>query len=227
MITSAEKFGQSLDPPITKQRVYQLITRGDLVLTAKKIDTDNPRNAAWIAARRTSTPPHRGYQPAPEVRRAGRPPSNPSGYSGRKAQQSGDGEDETDSLAGIDVEEVLSVMATMDVRRFHKVDIDKLKNLEALLKVRVERQHKRRELIERSLVQSVFGKLYQIDSAELGVLGARLAPAVAGLFGVDDAELTLRVEQMIDVEVMKTKSHIKRLLGDFLIAQGANGDLHD
>jgi hypothetical protein len=118
-------------------------------------------------------------------------------------------------------------MATLDVRRFKKIDIDKLKNLEGLLKIRVERQHKRRELIERSLVQSVFGKLYMIDSNELRVLGARLAPDVAGLLGVDDAEKVLAVEQRIDGEVLKILAHIQRVLHEALLAWGATDGLSD
>jgi len=55
------------------------------------------------------------------------------------------------------------------------------------------------------------------------VLGARLAPAIAGVFGVDDAEMILKVEQMVDIETMKVKAHIKRLLHDFLVGQGAEG----
>lgn len=235
MLISAPKFAASLEHPITKQRIYQLIERGDLVMTGKKIDTEHPVNAAWLAARQSAPPPPKGggRWPAgsthnercgpgsnllpPGPRDPSKPPTPP------RHQIPVDPSDPL--TGGLDAEEVLAHMSTLDIRRFNKVDIDKLKNLEGMLKIRVERQHKRRELIERSLVQTVFGRLYQIDSNELRVLGARLAPDVAGLLGVDDPEKVLAVEQRIDAEVLKVLAHIQRLLHDYLTAWGAEGGL--
>ena len=220
---------------ISRQTLNSHVTSGALFRDVdKKIDTEHPKNAAWLENRRNSPPPLQVPHPRTgtgiprttfgnPIKETTRSPERQSTVPvDRRYRQQPTGDD-TDSLENVDIDEVLAVMSTLDVRRFAKTDIEKLKSLEALLKTRVDRQHKRRELIERVLVQSVFAKLYQIDSSELAVLGARLAPAIAGVFGVDDAEMILKVEQMVDIETMKVKVHIKRLLHEFLVGQGAEG----
>lgn len=246
MKLSVAEFAKSLVPPISRQTLNSHVTRGALIRGAdKKIDTEHPKNAAWLK-NRLENPPDPSYFNQPATTGTGTPrtefgnpihsktrsperqstvPAKSTGAQDRRYRLPGE-EGVESSLEGVDIDEALAFMSSLDVRRFSKQDIDKLKNMESLLKTRVERQHKRRELIERTLVQSVFAKLYQVDTNELGVLGSRLAPAVAGVFGVDDPELILKVEHMIDIETMKTKAHIKRVMHDFLTAQGAEG-LHD
>lgn len=205
MIFPIVKFAEWLNPPVTRQRVYQWIERGDLVKTGKKIDTDHPTNAAWIAG----YPHHHQPKPVGTVKTA---------VPGVIVSKPADTGDEAEDVL---VENILERLATVDIRQIKKVEVDKFKSIEAALKTRVERQHKRRDLIERSLVQAVFGRLYQIDANELRVLGAALAPEVAGALGVDDPEKVLAVEQMIDDKVLRVLSHIKRVMNDALVSWGA------
>jgi hypothetical protein len=123
-------------------------------------------------------------------------------------------------LQEIDAEEVLARLSSLDIRQLTPADVGKVARLESALKTRVEREHKRGLLIERSTVQTVFGRLHTIDVNELRTLGAKLAPDVAGLLGVDDPEKLLQVEKRIDDEVLKSLAHIKRVLNDFLKRAG-------
>lgn len=208
MILSCEKFGQSLNPPLTKQRIYQLLARGDLIKENKKINTDNPTNAAWLAGYPHHTQPkpvnYAGSVAAggiPVAPVAPRPPAAP-----------------TEEL---DAEALLEQVANLDLRTMTKASIDKIRVLETALKTRVERQQRMGLLIERKLVSVTFGKLYQIDTNELRPIGAALSPEIAGVLGVDDPEKILQVEQIIDSKVMKVLAHIQRLMNDFLVRVGA------
>jgi hypothetical protein len=108
----------------------------------------------------------------------------------------------------------------MDMSMLTGADVQKVARLESALKTRVEREAKRGQLIERKLVQTVFGRLYQIDSNQLKTLGAKLAPDIAGEMGIEDTGSLLRIEQKIDEEVSKMLAHIKRLIDDFLVGIG-------
>lgn len=236
MKLSVAEFAARLIPPISRQTLNSHVTRGALIRGAdKKIDTDHPTNAAWLQSRLDNPPPVPTiYNPntgtgTPRdtfgnvLKPTSKVPPRPlaaasTGQPDRRYQSETEGD-----LENIDADEVLAYMSTFDIRRFSKSQVDKLRSMESMLKTRVEREHKRRELIERALVQTVFAKLYQIDAAELGIIGSRLAASIAGVFGVDDAELILKVEQMIDIETMKVRKHIKRTLHDFLVKQGSEG----
>lgn len=194
MLLSAEAFGKSLDPPLTKQRIYQLINTNVLPLIKKKIDTEHPTVKNWLVNRRGID-----HAPKPPNTRSIQPPS---------------------TKGEVDLDEILANFADLNIHELPKAALDKIRIMEVALKTRVERQHKRRELIERSLVQSVFGRLYQIDSNSWRTMGAALAPEVAGALGVDEPERVLVVEQMIDDKVMKTLAHVQRLLNDALKGWG-------
>lgn len=216
---TVREFGKFLNPPITRQVVYDYIKRGELVTIGSKedrnlrIDTDDPYNTAWLLGRIGKTqqpkPANTRTTAGPGVWLAGQPP--PPGVNG-------DSPDEE-----ILVENILQKLATLDLRQIHKAEVDKIKAIEATLKTRVERQHKRGELIERALIATVFGKLYQVDTNELRVLGATLAPEIAGSLGADDPEKVLAVEQMIDDRILRILGHIKRIMHDALVSWGHEG----
>lgn len=239
MKLSVAEFAARLIPPISRQTLNSHVTRGALIRgTDKKIDTDHPTNAAWLQAR-LEKPPVIPYAPQPNtgtgiprttfgnpIKETTRSPQRQSTAVSTGApdrRYTSDGSEVDDSLDNVDADDVLAYMSTLDIRRFSKAQVDKLRSMESMLKIRVEREHKRRELIERTLVQTVFAKLYQVDSAELGIIGSRLAASIAGIFESDDAELILKVELMIDIDTMKVRKHVKRILHDFLVKQGAEG----
>jgi len=202
-LTVKEFATNFIKPAISRQAIQSLVQRGYLNRVDGKIDTEDPKNAEWIAARQGQ-------------------PLHPCAVNARTvaAIKRGEIPPPSDDTEGFDAEAVLSAAADLDFKKLTKSDIDKLHKLEGLLKIRVEREAKRGELIDRTLVRTVFGKLYQIDSNELRTLGGKLSADIAGIFGVEDVELMLKVEQKIDTEVVRILAHIKRLMDDFLVKQG-------
>jgi hypothetical protein len=195
---SVPEFAASLNPPITRQRINELCNRGDLVREKRKIDTDHPHNARWLAFRKECPPP-----------------PTPVGRWGAKAPRQGldvqtiDEEQITDML--------LRIVEAQDIRSVSYAEVQKIQKIETALKARVEREHKRRDLIERTLVRTVFGKIYQIESNEIKTLGGKLAPEVSGLLGIEDPVMTLMVESRIEGELLKSLAHIKRVINDMLL----------
>lgn len=210
MLLTPPKFAALLIPPVTKGRVYQWIERGDIIRENGHIDTENPVNKAWL-----STYPH-DPQPKPANTRSTLVSGIPM-----KKQKHPDAEPTLPDIEEThDAEELLAQVASFDLRKLNKATIDKIRVLEVALKTRVEREQRRGNLIDRSLVQVIFGKLYQIDTNEFRTMGAVLAPEVAGMLGVEDPEKVLKVEQMIDDEVIKILGHVHRLLNDALVKWG-------
>jgi len=105
----------------------------------------------------------------------------------------------------------------LDIRLLSKADIDKYGALEKAKKTRDERRAKRQELIERKLVQTVFGKLYSIDKNEFLTLGDKLAPDIATLAGVNDPAVILQINERIEEECYKILAHIKRVMSSELM----------
>lgn len=201
---SVAAFGDWLDPKITRQRVNQLVNRGDLLRGAdKKIDTEHPVNAAWLKSREGIE-----HQPKPTntKRAAGAAPPPPPPPAS------------LDSL-----EDVLDNLQNLDFDKLTKASVDKIKAIESAMKTRVEREEKRKLLINRSLVRSVFSRLYQIEVNETQQLGAAIASEIAGMLGEEDPEKVLLVEKAISDKVMRTRQHIKRVMNDALVAWGGEG----
>ena len=207
-------------PSLSLQRVNFLINRGDLYRENKFIHTDHPRNREWFATRIDAPEPVRppgskGYQTPPPAEQPAAaphemwpPPPPKRQYENRESE-------------GLDIEVILEAINAGTLGGLTGADVQKVARLEAALKTRVEREAKRGLLVERKLVQTVFGRLYMVDSNQWRTLGAKLAPDIGGEFGIEDAGALLRVEQKIDAEVTRILSHVKRLLDDFLVNIGA------
>ena len=192
MKLSVKEFGAYIKPPVSRQAVNNAVVRGHIVRGQdKKIDTEHPINAAWLRSRKTGN--HR-----PKPTGFGKPLAAP------------------EPEPALDAETLLLRISEGNLREVPKLELDKMHKLETLLKVRVEREAKRGELIDRSLVSSVFGKLYTVDSNELKTLGIKLSPDLSAIFEADDPEKILAAEKRIDDEIMKVLSHIKRIMDDAL-----------
>jgi len=120
---------------------------------------------------------------------------------------------------GVDETHALDI-ENIDIRLVSKADIDKYGALEKAKETRDKRRLKRRELIERQLVQTIFGKLYSIDKNEFLTIGDKLAPDIATLASVDDPAVILQINERIEEECYKVLAHIKRIMGDFLESVG-------
>lgn len=182
---------------VTRQLVNIHCKKGNLHRDSRgKIDSEDPFNKEWIA-KRVANP--MGHKPV------GKNPAR--GYIHAE---------ELESVVPEDAEQFLENLSTTDLLKLPKSEIDKLKAMESMLKTQVERKHKRRELIERALVTSVFGKLFTIDSNEWKPLGAKISADLAGICGCDDPEKVLLVEKRIDDEVARILAHSKREMDDAL-----------
>lgn len=222
----------------SRQRVNELILDGRLVRGSdKKMDTDAPLNAQFLKDRAAA----RGAGINGQAPPANKGASWRSGtaedvrnkikehYEGTKSE-AGNGynfsmDNPEDILSNIDADEVLSRLSSVDIRNLSPADVGKVARLESALKTRVERQKKRGELIDRTIVQNVFGKLHTIDVNEWRTLGARLAPDIASIAQVDEPEKILQIERAVDDEVIKVLTHVKYTLGEFLRTTEVSADV--
>lgn len=216
---SAQHFAEKAG--VTRQTIYNQIKAGALFLgDDKKLDLDIPENLQYLRDRGVSLDDMKPPEKKPSTPRPKKSRSKPPAKPKSKAPAAPPAE-----LPGVDAEEVLARLSSLDIRNLTPADVGKVARLESALKTRVEREHKRGLLIDRAAVQTVFGRLYMIDSNELRTLGSKLAPEISGMLGAEDPEKVLAVEKRIDDEVLKSLAHIKRVLGDFLRKAGADCDL--
>lgn len=200
---------------ITRARVNQYVQRGILYRVNSKIPTDHPGNKEWLLDRD-------GYEKN-ELQAPGRapgtspkkPPANKYALPGEESAAGNDG------LDTVDWDTVLDAIAQMDLSKLSNAAVQKIQRIESAYKTRVEHQAKRGKLIDRTLVATVLGRMYQIDSDQIKPLGAKLAPAIGGMCGVEDTATLLQIEKHVDEETHRILSHIKRLMDDFLIGVGA------
>jgi hypothetical protein len=92
----------------------------------------------------------------------------------------------------------------------------KLKELEQVKKLQVETEIKRKQLVDRAIIERVFSELYLVDTNELKTLGGKLAPRIAAKYKIDDGQKIIEVERMIEAEVYRSLEHIKRIFNDVL-----------
>lgn len=199
---------------ISRARVNDYVKRGILHRENSKIPTDHPGNQEWLLDRD-------GFE-RNELQAPGRKPGTPSPQRrGYVAPPPADPDTPPDALDTIDWDVVLDAISRMDLSKLSNAAVQKIQRIEAAYKTRVEHQAKRGKLIDRTLVQTVLGRMYQIDSDQIKPLGAKLAPAIGGMCGVEDTATLLLIEKHVDEETHRILSHIKRLMDDFLIGVGA------
>lgn len=201
---------------LSAMQINNYCKNGTLVREDGKIRTAHPANQAWLSDRY-------GVQRSELHLNAGRPakdPANPKSATPRKRPLESD-PDALEALDAIDPEAWLEALESLDLKKLSSADVQKVERIERTMKIRVERELKRGQLIDRATVSSVFARFYQIDTNELRTIGAKVAPDVAAELGVEDPETLLRIEQLIDGEIIKVLQHVKRLKDDFLEGCGA------
>lgn len=208
---STMQLGAWVTPTLSKMRVNTLCNEGQLVRENSKIHTHHPTNLAWLKSRiGAGEPPRVGGRPPRTGGIARRHTAAPTMI----LPPSGEG-------SQLDLELILhTIYERCDVSALSNADVQKVQRLESAEKIRVERMAKRGQLIDRAVIATVFAKLWQIDSNQLKTLGAKLAPKIAGKFGIEDAGSILGIERVMDEEIARILSHIKRLLDDALVGMG-------
>lgn len=193
-----------LEPPLSGQAIRNAVELQKMNKDGKYIHTADARNFQWIKDREGIDPTQHKGRPRGQTQPARQAVAPPP------AMDYGDHDDQ------LDLQEILNAIEHMDLRKLSNSAVQKIRGMEAALKVRVEREMKRGQLIDRTLVTTVFSRLYQIDSNELRTLGAKLSPELCGKLGIEEPGAQLEVEKMIDNEVLKVLAHIKRLIDKFL-----------
>lgn len=78
----------------------------------------------------------------------------------------------------------------------------------------------RGELVDTAGVRAVFAAIYTVHTGQLRALAQKLGPEVVVALGLQDAE-TMRVQELMDLEVRRSLAQIKRAIDDYLAAVGA------
>lgn len=97
-----------------------------------------------------------------------------------------------------------------------KDELDQVKAAEDIRLKRIKKEKERGELIERSFVKTLFLQLYNIDVNEFLQLSAALSAKVCTVFSDDSPKKLLKVNEIIDKELFRTQTHIKREIDKFL-----------
>jgi len=95
-------------------------------------------------------------------------------------------------------------------------DIKKLKDLESARKSAEDRRKSRGELIERSLVKFVLGKIFTIEVNQIKPIADKAPSKIAAIFESDDSEKILAVSKLLSEEHTKALKHIKHITDKFL-----------
>ena len=111
----------------------------------------------------------------------------------------------------------LGEITNENVMDVDKQDMDKLDKYESALTKQQKREAERNVLIKRDLVETVFAKIYSVDTNELKELENRLSPAICGIFKAnDDGDESIEVRKLMNKEITKSLRHIKRIMDTFL-----------
>lgn len=94
--------------------------------------------------------------------------------------------------------------------------LQKVLAAEKILDVRQTRAVKRGELIKRDLVKHFISGIVGVHRAELGSMGAKLAPEILSACGLTDESLMVSIERTIDENAYRILEHIQRQIKDFL-----------
>jgi hypothetical protein len=108
---------------------------------------------------------------------------------------------------GIDFD-ALSTGATLET--LSKVEVDRLKGIEAIIAQRQKTAISRGELVERESVAKFVNKLFQIHINQLQVLDRNITPDIDALYENTDPEKSVKTAEIINDSVFKTLGHIKR-----------------
>lgn len=198
---------------ITKQAVSLAVKEERVHLTAGRVDPRHPTNHHYrnqILARKGVTPIN-----APEKL----PPAGP-----KDRRRIVSKTDTTGSSAGLTRKQLdIEGLDPEGEDKIYGHQIDAAKKLAQAQSYQIKNNRERGVLIDRELVKQFLGKLYSIESSELGTLGEKLGPALAGLLGIDDAGLVLEVGKTINLEISKTIDHIELEMGRYLKGLAVEG----
>ena len=104
----------------------------------------------------------------------------------------------------------------IDFRDLTATDIKKMKDLESAKKSMQDRMKSRGDLIDRSLVKAVLGRVYTVEVNQIKPVADKAPAKIAAIFENDDSEKILAVSQLLSKELGKALEHIQHVLDKFL-----------
>lgn len=188
---------------ISPQAVHSAIKRERVVAFQKKIDPEHPTNRHFREQSRnrqrraeTAAPLQVGPKSAQDAPGA---PKKRNGLAKHVRRQMELDEIDGSKVTGADRNQ-------LDAEKAH----------EQIQALRIKNEKERGELIPRDLVKQVLNEVVAVETSELLVLGEKLAPEIASIFGVDDPPLVMEASKRVNLEVSKSLEHIERLIDKFL-----------
>jgi hypothetical protein len=97
-----------------------------------------------------------------------------------------------------------------------KRDLEKIKIYEQVKEIKTKAEQRREGLIDKKLVRTIFGKLYEIDMNQFIPMKEKLIPDLAAIFGVKDESVKLKAGKRLDDELWKILGNVKREMNKFL-----------
>lgn len=193
---------------VTKAAVSIALSRSRITAEPDgSIDPNRPENAAYLQANNRQRRQARRDQSRKNGRSEAQQPSSSSHGRKRKAVP-GAGSGNIRKPAEINGE-----THTMAELR-DKIAAANLKEQKLL--------RERGELVARKGVKLIFARLYSVHASQLKTLAEKLGPDVAAALGMKDQD-TLRVQELMDLEVRRALAQIKREPREYLKSIG-DGD---
>lgn len=103
-----------------------------------------------------------------------------------------------------------------DISNASKDDLIKLKYAHQIEDIRFNREIKRREYIERSFLEAILSKKYEIDRSAYLPMKDKLMPDLSSIFGVTDEKKITLARERLDAELYRTLDYTKATFDEFL-----------
>lgn len=198
---------------VTRQAVYRAIRTGRLRRRKDgRFDTTHDLNREFVATHNRKVaieaPKQRRKVKVPRTRekkKRGRKPRKAKRMADVPYQSPFTNKDEPPGGSGEDLEDI-SARGQAELRKL----------LAQTRKYEIAADKDREILIDRQLVRRLLGTLSAVDVNELLTMGANVAPELAGLCGVEDNKIIMKVQKRIDELAYQLLQHRQRVIKDFL-----------
>jgi hypothetical protein len=167
---------------VGRQAIYQKLRLGELVkMPNGKMNIDDPVNQVYLSLDRS------------------------------QAKSNGDKNKKNNSVPALPVNMSLSeIENTLESIPRSKASAVLIKEVENIKKLQIHNAKQLEMLIDRDLVKKYFGDMSSIIINYIFPLGNRLAPRVAGICKVTDSKEVLKIQTIIDKEVMRALDQFKK-----------------
>ena len=195
---------------VSPQAISKAIKEGRVIKDEKKINPNNPQNAAYIKLIQMRKDENGGTLDRSKSR--------------NKKKKNDASEPEPESkpeLNDQDLENLAKGQLSIPLDSLSKTSADRLKTLEQVRKIQIESDTKRKNLLPREEIKRIFARLYMIETNELKTISDAVAPEIAAIYEDDNLDHQFKTKKIIDAKVYRALKHIQRLWSDYLEKNGA------